>query len=621
MTGPEIEYTDAEIENRLNSTLGIELSETEILGRGVERPRFSKNRVIEVAKRIDESGVLPMLQKWRAEDRYGKRAGGRPAYINDRAILTAVMLLRGEGRPIMISELRDLFRFRLNYHGRLELGIHKVTGGDIHEHIDLGWYHRARRSLIRILVLMDAWPGKRTNHTRQQRDERISLRDRNFMRLRQERAAEFSSAMLLMPLKLLPDDLAAMYLTVPLSVDQTSLRAFGQRGPRQRDKKTSKEMAKYREDGSEIERLVLEPDAGWYPVMVSSKSREDAANTATRVELEYDFSLTLIDAIPSAEISGVKLPSVVVGASMNTPNMEIAEETLRPINALLKHGFTPQHLTGDLGYSQLGADNYQSKMRDLGVPILMNYKKTQLGIKGGVGGSLQVEGDHYCPSTPKGLIQASVDFEARTIDSKTWNERIKSRGSYRLRRKEKPDERGHYPMICPAYGPQATVTCPLRDVHAKSSKKVKPDIKSKDLPEAPNHVCTQTSVDFSPEDGVEHKQAIRFGTPKWQAQYRADRQTIESKNNFIKSGSEALDNPKNRRIRGLAAQGFIALTATVQSNIRRIAIFLNDLRRSAPKQAYARIRDVSKTNIYIDPVARKEEREAPLVLPQPPPGT
>src|SRR5664279_2127018 len=103
---------------------------------------------------------------------------------------------------------------------------------------------------------MDAWPGKRTNHTRQQRDERISLRDRNFMRLRQERAAEINSAMLLMTLTLLPDDLAALYLTVPLSVDQTSLRAFGQRGPRQRDKKTSKEMAKYREDGSEIERLV-----------------------------------------------------------------------------------------------------------------------------------------------------------------------------------------------------------------------------------------------------------------------------------------------------------------------------------------------------------------------------
>jgi hypothetical protein len=47
-------------------------------------------------------------------------------------------------------------------------------------------------------------------------------------------------------------------------------------------------------------------------------------------------------------------------------------------------------------------------------------------------------------------------------------------------------------------------------------------------------------------------------------------------------GSEALDNPKNLRIRGVIAQGVIALTAAVPANTRRIAIFLNDLRRIAP---------------------------------------
>jgi len=74
-------------------------------------------------------------------------------------------------------------------------------------------------------------------------------------------------------------------------------------------------------------------------------------------------------------------------------------------------------------------------------------------------------------------------------------------------------------------------------------------------------------------------------------------------------------------MRGLAAQGFIALTAVVQSNIRRIATFQNDLRRSEPKPTYLRGRDSSRTNVYIDPVARKEEREATLVLPIPPPET
>jgi hypothetical protein len=98
---------------------------------------------------------------------------------------------------------------------------------------------------------------------------------------------EFATAMLLMPLHVLrvrdPQTLE------PLSADQTAIRAFSQRGRRARDKKTKRELGKFRPDGTEIERYVLEIDADWYPTK-SSKTPRESANQKYAPDLEWDAS-------------------------------------------------------------------------------------------------------------------------------------------------------------------------------------------------------------------------------------------------------------------------------------------------------------------------------------------
>lgn len=606
--------TDSELEEIANATLG-ELTEGEIRGGGTERPPIRHHEIRRFASRVERSEVLPLLEKWRTQDRGAKHAGGRPVVIDDRAVLSAVMYLRSEGRRIHVTELQHLFAYRLTPQARDELRLRVCKSPDTGDfHVDAErWYHRARRALIRVIVLMDAWPGPRVMTTRPDRVQILSLRDKNAQRLRQERAAQFATAMLLMPLKIFLPDLEETYRTGALSVDQTALHVFSARGIRRKDKKSGVEMAKIRPDGTEVDRWVLEMDAGYYPRKFSSENRESSDSRASTPDHEWMWALTTI-----ATNAAAGLPKLIVGTSLNAPNKEIADETLRPVRELAAHGFTPAHLTGDRGYVQLGAAKYQSKLRDMGIKPLVSYKKTQLGISGGVAGSLQVEGDHYCPSTPKPLLNASVEFENKTIDGHTWESRIEERGKYRLRRKEKPDERGHYPMVCPAYGPQATVECPLRAIHPNSSKKPKPAIKDGDLPIAPDHVCTQTSVDFGPEDGIEHAQAIRYGTKEWRNTYKSDRQVVESLNNELKTGAEKLDDSTSRPMRGLAAQSFIILTGIVQINIRRIAKYLLELRRSTPKRTYDRRRDTEGLSDYVR-ADRSVDEGAELKIPDPPP--
>jgi len=50
---------------------------------------------------------------------------------------------------------------------------------------------------------------------------------------------------------------------------------------------------------------------------------------------------------------------------------------------------------GSFGYIQLGPVNYNVPMKEIGVPIVTDYKEYQKGVQGNVGGALQVEGGHF----------------------------------------------------------------------------------------------------------------------------------------------------------------------------------------------------------------------------------
>jgi hypothetical protein len=178
---------------------------------------------------------------------------------------------------------------------------------------------------------------------------------------------------------------------------------------------------------------------------------------------------------------------------------------------------------------------------------------------------------------------------------------MKTRKAYRVRAKERPDADGHRPMMCPAVGPGATVECVLRDIHNKSSKKAKPFISKAKAPKVPDRICTQTSVDFGPHDGVEHEQLIPYGTPEWQTTYKHDRNTVESYNEYLKAGPETLDKPEDRRVRGRAGQQFIVTMLLMSANIRKIAPFVGDSLRIKPKIKRKRRRDTLGLSDYVRP--------------------
>lgn len=202
---------------------------------------------------------------------------------------------------------------------------------------------------------------------------------------------------------------------------------------------------------------------------------------------------------------------------------------------------------------------------------MQDYQKHQKGITNGVGGAKFVEGRFYCAGTPQHLLDATIDFDNGSIDEQTYWRRIDERRLYELHLKEGADANGTIKMRCPALGPSATVECALRDLHQKvPDTKDRAVVPKKNRPKGePPRVCCQTSISIKQDIGVQERQKYRYGSSEWFKVYRADRNSIESANHFLKK-VVGLEDTSRRGMRGLAAQQFILALHVVVANHKRM---------------------------------------------------
>lgn len=241
----------------LNNDFDGQISEGEIQAGGGRKSMFSLADVQLASDRLDIAGVIPKFAGWRAED--AKYRGGRKPVLDDRAILVACMLLRADESPMWITEIANIFQFRLDQDGRDALGIGHLTDTGVPEKDQIRWFNRAWRAFRSTIDTMDPWPAPRVLHNREERMELLNARDKNEVRRMQERLDWFSGAMMQMTFELQPRDVRRAWRGA-LSVDQTAIKAPSQRG-RLRLDENKQEIPKYREDGTEREVLVLETEA------------------------------------------------------------------------------------------------------------------------------------------------------------------------------------------------------------------------------------------------------------------------------------------------------------------------------------------------------------------------
>ena len=116
--------------------------------------QFADHHVSQVARLVDQSGIIATLDQWRTADAIQRHAGGRSAVLKIGPDRCDAATLGRKG--ILITRIAELLQHRLTDESKAILGIDNASGGSFVE-----WNNRAWRAFHRITVLIDGYETPR----------------------------------------------------------------------------------------------------------------------------------------------------------------------------------------------------------------------------------------------------------------------------------------------------------------------------------------------------------------------------------------------------------------------------------------------------------------------------
>ena len=491
------------------------------------------------AELIDRSGTAPVIEAALAH------ATGRPRPLPARAVLTALLCLALDDRPLFLTEATRLLFGQLSDASRALLGI---TGTAATQRAFLAAYRRVRYCFHQILTVAD--PSALPKNRRLTEDD-LKARAQPMTPAQAEAARDrleaLVNALLEASVTVLTDDERAAFDGCT-GLDATAVPLFS-RGP---SKRTGL--------------CASDPDGGWYVREGDHREREDDKGKPLRkISWALEATIAVTARPPGAPPA---TPNLAIGLAMARPGEDPGGTGARVLASVAARGHKAGWLGYDRAYTQALPERFHLPARALGYSPVMDYRADQLGIQANTGGALLVEGTWYCPSLPEPLITATTRLRDHAITRELYDQQVTARAAYQLKRKDGPDADGYQRLTCPATGTHPALMCPLRP-SSLSPRDGRPKVLQP--PPEPPKLCTQTAITIAPDVGARYRQDLRYGSPAWHARYATLRNTIEGLNGYAKDPAhQALAQPARRRVRGIAAQSLFTALLLMAANIRKI---------------------------------------------------
>jgi hypothetical protein len=502
-------------------------------------PAPDEQAVAFAAALIDRSGMAPVIEAALAH-RTGRR---RP--LPARAVLTALLCLVLDDRPLFLTEATRLLFQQLSPASRELLG---VPGTATTQRAFKAAYRRVRYCFGQILKVADpsALPKNR-QLTASELKARTRPMTPDQATAARRRLEALASALLEASVSVLTQDERAAF-DGGTGLDATPVPLFS-RGPSRR-----------------AGLCASDPDGGWYVREGDHREREDDKGKPLR-KICWALEATIaVTARPPGTPPAT--PNLAIGLAMTRPGEDPGGTGARVLASVAARG----HKTGWLGYDRAYTaalpERFHLPARALGYSPVMDYRADQLGIQANTGGAILVEGTWYCPALPEALITATASLRDHAIDRGLYQKQIAARAAYRLKRKDGPDTDGYQRLSCPALGNHPGLMCPLRET-SLSPRDGRPKVLQP--PEEPARICRQTAITIPPGAGARYRQDLPYGSPAWHARYATLRNTIEGLNGYAKDPAHhALGQPARRRVRGIAACSLFTALLLIAANIRKI---------------------------------------------------
>ncbi len=500
---------------------------------------ISEEAVAFAAELIDRSGKAPVIEAALAH------RTGRPRPLPVRAVLTALLCLALEDRPLFLTEATRLLFRRLSGTSRALL---EVTGTATGRRGFLAAYRRVRYCFGAICSVMDpsALPKNRRLPAGDLAERTRPMTAAQIAGAR-GRLEAFLNSLLEASLSVLGQEESAAY-DGATGLDATPVPLFS-RGPSQRTGLSASD-----------------PDGGWYVREGDHRDHQDDKGKPLRkIAWALEATIATTARPPGAPPA---TPDLAAGLAITRPGEDPGGTGARVLASVAARG----HKTGPLGYdrayTQALPARFHLPARALGYQPVMDYKSGQLGIQANTSGAILVEGTRYCPALPAPLITATTRLRGHAITRDLYDQQITARACYQLKHKDGPDADGYQRLSCPATGKHPALICPLR-AGSLSPRDGRPKVLQP--PQEPPRICRQTAITIAPGTGARYRQDLPYASPAWHARYATLRNTIEGLNGYVKdTAHQALAQPARRRARGIAAQPVFTALLLTAANIRKI---------------------------------------------------
>ena len=490
------------------------------------------------AELIDRSGKAPGIEAALAHHT------GRPRPLPVRAVLTALLCLALDDRPLFITDATRLLFQQLSQTSRRLLG---VPGTATTERAFLAAYRRVRYCFGAICSVMDpsALPKNR-RLTEQDLKARTRPMTPGQAEAARGRLEAFLNALIEASISALTGDELGAYDGCT-GLDATPVPLFS-RGPSRR-----------------TGLCASDPDGGWYVREGDHREREDDKGKPLRkIAWALEATIATMARPPGAPPAH---PDLAIGLALARPGEDPGGTGARVLASVAARGHKPGWLGYDRAYTAALPERFQLPARALGYRPVMDYRIDQLGIQANTGGAILVEGSWYCPALPEPLITATTGLRDHAITRDLYTQQITARACYQLKRKDGPDADGYRRLSCPAAGHRPQLICPLRG--QTSPRDGRPKVLQP--PAEPPRICTQTAITIAPDIGARYRQDLPYASPAWHKTYATLRNTIEGLNGYAKDPAhQALAQPARRRVRGIAAQSLFTALLLMAANIRKI---------------------------------------------------
>ena len=382
---------------------------------------------------IDRSGTAPVIEAALAH------RTGRPRPLPARAVLTALLCLALDDRPLFLTAATRLLFCQLSPASRRLLG---VPGTTPDERAFLAAYRRVRYCFGAICSVMDPSPlpkNRRLSHAD------LTARTRP-MTPGQAQAARgrletFINALTEASISVLTSDEHAAYDGCT-GLDATPVPLFS-RGPSKRSGLCASD-----------------PDGGWYVREGDHREREDDKGKPLRkISWALEATIATTARPPGAPPAH---PDLAIALALARPGQDPGGTGARVLASAAARGHKAGWLGYDRAYTAALPDRFQLPARALGYRPVMDYRIDQLGIQANTGGAILAEGTWYCPALPGPLITATAELRGHAITRELYDQQITARACGPAQAQGRARRRRLPAAVLPRHRPPSGLICPLR---------------------------------------------------------------------------------------------------------------------------------------------------------------